>query len=94
MFSQVPRGIRIPPFSPAAPPWASAFVLQDPRLCDEIAELGPAAAAQRGAQLGDMGTAGTDVHAEPPGDGLVHMALDQQLGDRALDACDAVERGP
>lgn len=66
--------------------------MQDPRLGDQEAELGPAAAAQGGGQPGDVRPAGPYVHSEPARDGLVHVSLDQQLGDGPLDARDPVGR--
>src|SRR5690606_38854901 len=62
----------------------SRFRVKDPRACDEVAELRPAAAAQGRGQLGDVDAGGTDVHAEALGDDGVGVALGEELGDGAL----------
>ncbi|BFO13815.1 hypothetical protein SHKM778_02030 [Streptomyces sp. KM77-8] len=73
-------------------PWASCaggvtscpLLVEDSGLRYEIAELGPAAAAEGGGEFGDVGTAGPYVHPEAAGDGLVDVALHQQFGDGVL----------
>src|SRR5690606_31991633 len=66
------------------------LLVEDSRLGDQVAELGPAAAAEGGRQLGYVGAAGADVHAEPPCDRLVHVSFHEELGDGVLDLGDAV----
>ncbi len=77
--------------SPGAP--RSLCPVENPGLPDEVAELGPALAAQCGGELGDVDARGADVHAQPVGDDGVGVPLDQQPRDGPLPGRDTAQGG-
>lgn len=62
----------------------SVILVENPRPPDEVAELGPALAAEGDGEFGDVDAGRADVHAEAVGDDGVRVTFDEQGGYGAL----------